>query len=603
MTTRLPARRAALVLGTLALAVAPLHAQAIRLQLADSATGAPLGNALVDVRNADGQVVVSAVTSSAGRRVIPLPWGGGRFRLRVRRVGYRPFESAPVEVAARDTVPLALRIAAIPVALPVVTSSETSRCDLGRDQRGDGERVATLWEQLRTALALSRLTSTDRAVPPPALTTRQFVTRLSPSTRVVLRHTVLPAAVGPARPFATFTPEELSARGYVRYDDGGALFAAPDERALLSDAFTLDHCFRLVRGGGEQAGLVGLAFTPARGRSVPEIAGTLWADSATGRLRWLDFHFVDDRLPRAARGEGRAGGEVHFATLAGGEWIMSGWRLRMPHVVHRSGGRAAYDVRFVDVGAVAVPAAEDDATGEAPTPAFARLLARTRPGAAALAAVDADGRPLPGARFILRQHPDSAAALFAGLAGAGAVERSAMRLADTTVTADAAGRVHVAGLPAGGYEVRFTHPTVERTGIEPPAGDLLVTPDSVPALTLAELSPERLRDRCNGRMGGVVYGRVREGEGILPPAAIPARYATVTVRWTSPDGEAHERRATTNDRGEYAACDLPRDVPLTIQALAARQVRGTPRAASAAHTLTLDPRQAAYLTLAIPAGR
>ncbi|HEU4632308.1 MAG TPA: carboxypeptidase-like regulatory domain-containing protein, partial [Gemmatimonadaceae bacterium] len=278
-------------LAALALAAAPLRAQLLRLEVVDAGSGRSVPGALVGILDARGQVVLRTATSSTGRRAVALP-GGGAYRVHVRRIGYEPYTSPAITVAVGDTVPLVVRLPNRPVVLPAVRSTGAAQCDL-RDGAGGAERVRvfTLWEQLRTALALTELARQDAAggdtldaehAPGEVL---QYVTRLAPDRHTVLRHTVRPAQPAQPRPFATFTPAELSARGYVRHEPSGLVVAAPDERVLLSDAFAAEHCFRLVPGDGARAGMVGIAFTPARDRRVPDIAGVLWADSATLRLR------------------------------------------------------------------------------------------------------------------------------------------------------------------------------------------------------------------------------------------------------------------------------------------------------------------------------
>ena len=130
-----------------------------------------------------------------------------------------------------------------------------------------------------------------------------------------LAHTALAPQRGRPRPFGNFAPESISAFGYVRHAGRTALYLTPDEAVLLSPAFTADHCFEPVSGQGPERGLVGLAFAPVRTRRVPEVAGVLWADSATAALRYLQFWYVDDQLPPAVRGPGFTDGEIHLVGL------------------------------------------------------------------------------------------------------------------------------------------------------------------------------------------------------------------------------------------------------------------------------------------------
>ncbi|HEU4632305.1 MAG TPA: carboxypeptidase regulatory-like domain-containing protein [Gemmatimonadaceae bacterium] len=599
----------ALTAGLFLVPAERLSAQAIAVTAVDATSGAPIPGALLDLRDATGHTLSTARSTAAGRRLLPVPAGGGVFRIRIRRVGYRFHDSAPVSVGPRDTVALVLRVRAVPVSLPVVASIGETRCDLDRaGTRQDAAHLATLWEQLRTALGLTELTRADGGAATARDRVHQYVTRLpAAGSGLRPRHTVLPGRQAAVRPLATLPPDELSEHGYVRYGAEGAAFVAPDEHVLLSDRFVADHCFRLEQGRGETAGLVGLAFTPAPDREVPEIAGVLWADTAGVRLRFLEFWFVDDRLPPGAGGRGRAGGTVHFADLGDGRWVTSGWTLRLPQLVRPEAAQRAYTLRFVEVGAVVAFDTTDAARRAAirsATPGFRRLAASVRPGAIALTVLDApDGHGLPGATVELRQLPETMATLFEGLAGEDATARGTLPVVDTAVVTGPDGCVHVAGLPPGRYELRFGPEQPRAGGVEPPAVVVTVAPDSTSTAGLAPLPSVQLGDMCRGS-GTAVYGVVLKGEGYAPPDALPQVAARVYVRWRSSDGRLHEKRTATGSGGRYRICDVPRDVPLWIQAEMPRETLsyGAPARTSEPVTVRLGSWRAAYQALLIPLG-
>ena len=58
-----------------------------------------------------------------------------------------------------------------------------------------------------------------------------------------------------------------------------------------------------------------------------EVVGTLWMDRATGRLRELEYRYVN--LPGELR-DARIGGELFFAGMPNGTWLVKEWRIRMP---------------------------------------------------------------------------------------------------------------------------------------------------------------------------------------------------------------------------------------------------------------------------------
>ena len=542
--------------------------QALRVEVRSAETGEPVAGALLGVADEGGRFVATATTPASGHRFVALP-AAGRYWVHVRRVGFEPHVAPAVTVGARDTVAVVVRAPARPVRLAAVRTTGRPVCGRGGTRAAD-ERVVALWEQLRTALTLTELARAEGGAPTAEV--RRWVSRLSPDRRTVLRHTVLPPRPAQARPFATFTPAEFSARGYVRHEADGPLFAAPDERVLLAESFATEHCLRWEGGGAERSGLVGVAFAPAPGRRVPEIAGVLWADSATAALRWLEFWYVDDRLPADARGAGRAGGEVHFAPGADGRWAVRAWRLRMPLVRTRERDertsvgtmtrrRDLVLVGFVETGALAGDAAD------ASSPAARRLAdwaEGLRPAVVHLVAHDSLlGRPLAGARLHLRQLPDSAARLFEGAGGAAAAaDAGGAALADSFVVADVAGRATVAGLPPGRYELRAGHDDLDAVGVVPPPREILLVPGAAASDTVATPSFATLWASCGrvpvlrlaDRSGtlGIVYGLVRDEEGR------PAGGVEVSVWWA---GEApHPERtaaARTNDRGEFAICAVP----------------------------------------------
>jgi len=58
-----------------------------------------------------------------------------------------------------------------------------------------------------------------------------------------------------------------------------------------------------------------------------DIRGTIWLDRESAQLRQLNFEYT--RVPKWARGT-EATGELRFAPLPDGGWIVQQWRLRVP---------------------------------------------------------------------------------------------------------------------------------------------------------------------------------------------------------------------------------------------------------------------------------
>lgn len=554
------AARAALTVAAgvgAALAATPGGAwgQAVRVTVRDAVRGEVAG-ALVRVLDASGVAVAAGATGDAGVRLLALP-GAGRYQAQVRRIGYRPVTTPPFTVGAADTVALRMDAPAEAVSLAGVQVTGKARCDVRRDPDGrDDATLFAVWDQVRTAVALSaERAGADGGPGPPPVAIRRYAARVAADGRTVLALTGFAPEVVAARPFRVPSLQALAARGYVWRAGNRATYLVPDEDVLLSEDFARDHCFRLTRGTDEATGLVGVAFEPAPGRRVPEVAGVLWVDSTRAALRYLDFWYVDPGLRPSARGAGRSGGAVHFAPLGGGRWGIVGWQLRAP-----TGGDA-----YVEFGGAT------DAGAGAGSPALAQLRARMQPGTLAVTravrvapATDTTPGPRAGVAVSVRQRDDGdARRAFLDASGRPDAE-GAPRLTDRRVTLDAAGQARFAGLPAGAYSVYVGDDLT-------PAGSAVVHPGAVTAVTVGAradtlVGTTRARQLCGAlpARSRVVYGVVRTADGRPVPGA------TVTIAWTAQPDEPGGARTRTAAGGEYAFCRVPRGLPATVTAADAR---------------------------------
>jgi hypothetical protein len=265
--------------------------------------------------------VASALTDDRGNYAVQAP-GAGRFVLVVKRIGVRRYRSEPFALGEGETVVRNVVVDAVLLTLPQVTVTGTTTCS---GEAREGNLVAALWDEARTALLATQISLRDRLFR--AHVTR-YVRELDPKSRRVLSETRSPATGVVSRPFAAVPPETLSARGYwIPRRDGNVTYHGPDAEVLLSEAFLADHCFSAVRTPRNRRGLVGLGFAPGVRRETADIAGTLWLDERSFELRFLEFTYS-----RAAPGVDSAsvGGELHFARLPSGAWIVRRWFLRLP---------------------------------------------------------------------------------------------------------------------------------------------------------------------------------------------------------------------------------------------------------------------------------
>ncbi len=419
-------------LAFLLLGAAPLASQAVRGTLVAAPGGEPVPAALVVLLDASGRTLDSDQSDAAGRFDLRAA-GPGEFRVRAERVGYATAAPTPVTLAAGQTLELRLETAAAASVLEgLVVQAPERKCVV--DPR-EGARTAALWEEARKSLELAEHSRQRGAF---RFTLRRFRRNLEPGSGVVRGQTADTTTALSVTPYASLPAADLAANGYVRSADGGSVFYGPDAPVLLSDEFLDSHCFRVQPGQGAEAGLVGLAFEPTRGRRLPDVRGVLWLDPATAELRGLGFQYTGLRGELDVPGEW--GGRLEFERLPDGAVIVRRWSLRMP-VVGRTPapGGSLHAPQRLSVAAVREEGAEVMSVALA-----SGQVARAGAAASVRGEVFDSTRGVP-------------------LAGA------AVRLAGTphTATTDAAGRFVLAGVPEGRYALAFAHPRLDSLAYVP----------------------------------------------------------------------------------------------------------------------------------------
>jgi hypothetical protein len=316
-------RRAWPLVLAMTLAVAPLQAQVVRGRVTEVNTVMPVPGALVSLlHETDEAAIVSVLTSRAGDYAVRA-LSPGRYRLAVKRIGVRRFVSAAFDLAAGETRVLDVPIDAVALTLPEVTVS-----GLCVTRRRELARIASLWEEARTALEATEISMRDRLID---ARIARYAVELDPSSLRVLFDWRSDAQVLVAQPFTSLSGDSLSTVGYWRQLPGDSVeYLAPDASALASNAFLRDHCFSLAGTMRNRPDLTGINFVPARDRRLPDINGTIWLDARRFELRLVEFRYT--RLPVIPDGN-KVGGEVHFARLGSGAWIVDRWFIRMPQVI------------------------------------------------------------------------------------------------------------------------------------------------------------------------------------------------------------------------------------------------------------------------------
>jgi hypothetical protein len=208
----------------------------------------------------------------------------------------------------------------LPFSLAGVTVKGSSRC--GRRANAEGW---LLWEQALTLLRSVDLTVRDpsvqiRTVEYQGPTTEEGITRVD--------HDSLLRLVPPLGTFPDVYYDSLFERGFVRRNapDTSVIYYGPDARVLADERFVSAYCFRTSPAADSAPGFVAVEFTPVARLRTTDIEGTLWFDEASLELKRIDFDYV--RLPAGHNVKG-PGGYVEFVKLPNGQWIASGWMIRM----------------------------------------------------------------------------------------------------------------------------------------------------------------------------------------------------------------------------------------------------------------------------------
>jgi len=290
----------------------------VRGQLTDSISRSPIAGAFLTLVDAQGAERARAITNSAGAFTLSAP-AAGTYRIRSKRIGFKPYVSGPLALVAGETVSFDAAVDPIPVPLEQVVVAGDRQCDVEA-----GASVAALWEEVKEALAAVAWTS---KAPGYWYEVTQFEREVfTQDNRQGLDSTWRNAGFYEV-PFRSAAAEQLESDGFVVVDQEGWSYYEPDAEVLLSAPFLRTHCFESKVGKGDTDGLVGLAFSPARGRKLPEITGTLWVDRHSGELRHLEFKYV--RLPQGLNAP-NAGGRVAFMRVPTGAWMVRDWIIRMP---------------------------------------------------------------------------------------------------------------------------------------------------------------------------------------------------------------------------------------------------------------------------------
>lgn len=499
----------------------PLAAQTVRGTLVEEAGGGPVGSALVLLLDADGKSRAGALTDASGAFAITAP-GPGSYTLRAERIGHASVTSPPLSLRAGETVEHRLVAPSRMVALEGITVKGRSgrRCEV---RPGSGTATLALWEEARKALNAAVWARDSRQHTYEVV---RFERELDPGSLRVVREDRTTKTEVTTHPFESIPADSLSRRGFVQTTPEGTFYYAPDAHVLLSDSFLNDHCFHVAEGGEE--GLVGLAFEPVRGRSVPDVRGVFWLDQETAELRYLEYGYV---RPPVSVPAGKLGGRVEFERLPTGAWIVGRWAIRMPQIVREV-------------------ATTTETTGSLPGRRSRERLTAIHEQGGEVAVAGTGARRLPARVALAGSVYDSLGA--APLAGASVFLSGTAHRAVT----DAEGRFRMAGVPEGDYSLSFSHPVLAALGVAPPVRAVSLRGGDPAAVELATPSAGTLATAlCPGKGGAALAGTVRDARGE------PVRDAEVVLSW----GRGGRVEARSDAEGVYRACGIPGGARVAVQ--------------------------------------
>lgn len=517
-------------------------AQIVRGTVTERGSGTPLAGVVVAAERAPGGQpgsadLVNALTGPQGEFALRLS-AAGNYVLTAKRIGVQRATTPPFTLAVGETRRLDIVLDAVSHALPTVAVVATPMCVRRPEQI---TRLAALWDEVRTALLATQITLRDRGLD---ATVYRYVRSLEPESLRVLDETRSEFSGRVSRPFVSLSADSLSKIGYWHESPGEIVsYYAPDEQVLLSDVFLREHCFTLVEEADPaDRPMIGLAFEPAPGRRRPDIRGTLWLHARTFELQHVTYQYT------RMRDGADALGEVYFARLPDGTWIVRRWFLRMPQYARFTtfeSAMAGRPDRAITTTRVHRFAEEG---GDVFVPGVHFF---DRPAAVTGVVQDSAGAPLAGAIVRLAGSP---------------YHREA----------DAQGAFRFDSLPAGRYTLLVEQPGYAALGML--AADEAVTTAEgvVHEVALRAAATVRVMSRlCTGeppaKGRAVLRLIVLDGKTRKPLPAAPIHlYWTARVDGRRPTGI----QQSTDRNGAVTFCDLPGETDLFIRLLSRDLERG-----------------------------
>src|SRR5450759_676806 len=521
-------------------------AQDVRVEVVEASTGKPIVGANVSLLDSAAAISLGGgFSDQRGRTDLRAP-ARGPYRVRADKVGYDTWTSVQLQLGDR---PVLVRVGMAPTRTPapIMPRSETACQQL----TGPGTPAGDLWVELKKALTASAMTEAQGLVP---LDVDLYERVLDRNLAIVSERAEQRTRIS-RRPVTGISWDQVDSakRGEASNND---VYRAPDAATMLSDQFVRSHCYAAIRGYGPETGLTGLEFKPARVAAQPELTGVLWLDPKANALRSLSFDYVNLPIPlRIARTTGR----VEFQQLAGGQWIVPRWYIRMPRVARVNSTNVGSPpvssdslVGYQEVGGTARPAGTVSAAAPSPAsaPAADSPQAANRSMLTGIVYDSTTGRPLRGVQV------STAGGRFKTLTSSGGGYELAIdgALNDTIVFEHP--------------RLRLFHIAERRQSISMPAGAHGQASVIIP-------SYESLRKRLCGQnetgteAQGFMAGYVRDAAG--RPVPLAHVWATWQILWVEQNGRlvsTNQQRTVetdSNSDGSYIMCGFTRNAQITAK--------------------------------------
>jgi hypothetical protein len=526
-------------------------AQDVRVEVVEASTGKPIVGANVSLLDSAAAISLGGgFSDQRGRTDLRAP-ARGPYRVRADKVGYDTWTSVQLQLGDR---PVIVRVGMAPTRTPapIMPRSETACQQL----TGPGTPAGDLWVELKKALTASAMTEAQGLVP---LDVDLYERVLDRNLAIVSERAEQRTRIS-RRPVTGISWDQVDSakRGEASNND---VYRAPDAATMLSDQFVRSHCYAAIRGYGPETGLTGLEFKPARVAAQPELTGVLWLDPKANALRSLSFDYVNLPIPlRIARTTGR----VEFQQLAGGQWIVPRWYIRMPRIAR---------VNSTDVGSPAV--SRDTLVG------YQEVGGAARPAGTPPVSTGAAAAPSPASAPAVDSPPAARQSMLTGIV----YDSTTGRALSGVQVSTGGGRFKTQTRSGGGYELAidgalndtivFEHPRLRLFHIAERLQSISMAAGAHGQASVIIPSYESLRKRLCGQnetgteAQGFMAGYVRDAAG--RPVPLAHVWATWQILWVEQNGRlvsTNQQRTVetdSNSDGSYMMCGFTRNAQITAK--------------------------------------